>query len=73
MLEIAGQAEKNTETKRGKKKPRTIVIIVEVSSDIDEVLEVASEAKAEILNHKPANQQQSPNCHQDELMNIKLA
>jgi hypothetical protein len=40
VLEIAGQAEEDTATKRGRKRPRTTAIDVEVSGDEDEMLEI---------------------------------
>lgn len=40
VLEIARQAEENAATKRGRKRPHTTAIDVEVSSDEDEVLEM---------------------------------
>jgi hypothetical protein len=40
VLEIARQAEENAATKRGRKRPRTTAIDVEISGDEDEVLEI---------------------------------
>ena len=40
MLEIARQAKENAATKRGRKRPRTTAIDVDVSGDEDEVLEI---------------------------------
>ena len=40
MLEIARQAEEDVATKRGRKRPRTTAIDVEISGDEDEVLDI---------------------------------
>ena len=40
VLEIARQAEENAATKRGRSRPRTIAINVEISSNKDEVLKI---------------------------------
>lgn len=40
VLEIAREAEENTATKRGRKRPPTTAIDVEISGDEDEVLEI---------------------------------
>jgi hypothetical protein len=40
VLEIARQAEENAATKRGRRRPRTTAIDVEITGDEDEVLEI---------------------------------